>query len=397
MSPIFASRPHRLQQPRRKQRTRQKRLQAFTTCAMLLCVRNVASISRKVHRTALGKVDPAKPWSGLALPLVAMEIIAVLVSWPNPVSARHRHRSRSGRCHLTEPTVLTLEPEETIKAAAMTSKGDLLAAGTDTGRIVVWSLPSGRQLFTARGPRRIEALAFSPDGTLLAAATARPGLRLWRLSGKMAEMPLLHRPTGVMALAFSPDGSILAFGGRGRTVGFYRIQDGTPPSRLATELVGPTSWVSAIAFSSDANTVYVGSWDDRVRAFDKSSTKQLWESHVHRFAINAMVVTPAGLAVSSDDGRISFHRLTDGRATRILKPGAVVAMAKTGRLLLGLTWERKLVFLDARRGTPRCAPRVTQFPRHGTWSLAAGGRLLAVGGRSGKLLLFAIPPVLLGQ
>jgi len=61
---------------------------------------------------------------------------------------------------------------------------------------------------------RVEALAFSPDGRLLAAFGARDGIgRVWELAtGELAYRLAAHRD-GVTAVAFAPDGRTVASGG----------------------------------------------------------------------------------------------------------------------------------------------------------------------------------------
>lgn len=366
---------------------RGKRLHRAVTCAMLRTVRNVASIWAKVHRT---KPSPrSRPVTALGPRLLmAASLLAAAVT----IQSSGQARRGESRCRLDEPMVLTASPQETITALAFSPNGKLLTAGTDQGRVLVWALPSGSKEFEAVGPRRVEALVFSPDGKLLAAATSNPGLRLWRMGSKLTEVLFTAPARDVTALAFSPDGSLLAFGGRNRTVGFYRLQDGKPPLRMDKRLTGPTSWISALAFSPDGKVVYCGAWDDRVRAFELVSGRQIWESHVHRFSIEAILPTPAGLAVSADDGRLTFHRPTDGRVTRQYRPGALVDMAKTGSLLGGITWEGKLLFLDATRARIRCAPRVEKGRRKSTWSLALSRTRVAVGDNRGRVLVFSLPP-----
>ena len=358
---------------------------------MLQAMRNLASIRPKVH---WGRPS-SQPWNH-GLSHVAISIASMSLGFLAVVPPAHARRTE-GRCHLSHPTILTFSPDETVTALAISPAGSLLAAGTNRGRLVVWSLPSGIKRLETIGSRRIEDLAFSPDGRLLAAASVRPGLRIWHMDETPRELVLSEPAQGVMALAFAADGSLLAFGGRDRTVGFYRLHDSKPPMKLSLRLAGHSSWVSALAFSSDGKRLYSGSWDDRIRAFDMASGHLAWESHVHKFPIDALLATPAGLAASSDDGRLTFHRYRDGRVTRQYKPGAVVAMSLQGNLLAGLTWEGKLLFMDSTKARIRCAPRIAKRRHRGTWSLALSRTIVAVGDNRGRVLVYHLPRILLGH
>src|SRR5262249_40918248 len=93
----------------------------------------------------------------------------------------------------------------------------LLAAGDAGGTVSVWDPRDRPPGGDCRGlPRDVFALAFNPDGTLLAAG-GREEVRLWEMpSGK----PCLRiRPTRgldyVTQIAFSPNGNRLAIASRG--------------------------------------------------------------------------------------------------------------------------------------------------------------------------------------
>ena len=77
--------------------------------------------------------------------------------------------------------------------------------------------------------------------------------------------PVLIRPTGtVTSVAFSPDGTTLA---AGSTDGTVRLWD-MATHRQITTLTGPTGAVNSVAFSPDGKTLATGSADHTVRLWD---------------------------------------------------------------------------------------------------------------------------------
>ncbi|MDE0466486.1 MAG: WD40 repeat domain-containing protein [Candidatus Poribacteria bacterium] len=90
--------------------------------------------------------------------------------------------------------------------------GTHLVVGTDVA-VWVYDVPNGNEtaLFTGHGGQ-VNALAFSPDGKILASGgAANPIIQLWELEtgSKLATFKLAERHDSATALAFSDDGTTL--------------------------------------------------------------------------------------------------------------------------------------------------------------------------------------------
>jgi WD40 repeat protein len=68
----------------------------------------------------------------------------------------------------------------------------------------------------------------------------------------------------VWCVAFSPDGTRLAAGGRDRSVRVFDVQTG----RELLALRGPTGTVMCVAFSPDGQRIAAGSWAKEVFIWD---------------------------------------------------------------------------------------------------------------------------------
>jgi WD40 repeat protein len=161
---------------------------------------------------------------------------------------------------------LTLDVAPT--ALAFSPDGKALATAADDKTVRVWDAASGKPLLTLMGHAvAATALAFSPDGKLLASAgcqDARPGdfeLMLWdAATGKVVRevREKGHRDEGDGApprpfVAFSPDGSMLAAPTKDRTVRVLDVKTWGEKHSWKMGLVP-----SAAAFSPDGKSLVLG-------------------------------------------------------------------------------------------------------------------------------------------
>lgn len=95
-----------------------------------------------------------------------------------------------------------------------TGTASLNSSGAEAGSLVtLWDLRTGQQVRTIEFPGdHVVSLAFSPDGTLLAAGNWSGDLVLWEAGSETPLSNLGTRIDPVIDLAFSPDGTLLGAG-----------------------------------------------------------------------------------------------------------------------------------------------------------------------------------------
>jgi WD40 repeat protein len=185
---------------------------------------------------------------------------------------------------------------------------------------------------TQEQPDRDGDLVFSPDGTLLAGpgSGAQPGLlRLWNPADGTIVRSVPAFMAEIEPIVWSPDGKLIAAAGADHIDMTQPLMPPTDESirifdaatlQLVTTLVGPTDFVTGLAFLPDGQHLVSGERTGLVRvwAVNAGSSRDLSSS---AGASNAIAVSPMGDFVAvrgvlwdahGHNGSISVQRTADG-------------------------------------------------------------------------------------
>ncbi len=212
-------------------------------------------------------------------------------------------------------TVRTLPTDEMILAVAITAGGDLIATATGDGAAVVmgvlskvrpavtvWNTATGREV--RRWEKAASAVALSADGRwiAIAAGSGQAAFQLWDVTSEGEPLLVGEKRAGLLggvtAVEFSDDSRFVAFGDFTHEI---QIWDVVHRLRVGT-LVGHTSQVTDLVFSSDGHSLVSGSHDGTVRLWTLPEGKLVATLLSFRNSDDWLVVTPDGLFDGSPGG-----------------------------------------------------------------------------------------------
>lgn len=121
------------------------------------------------------------------------------------------------------------------------------------GTARVWSLKSGQEVVRLKHAAKVEAVAFSPDGTTISTASFDGTARLWELPSGRERLRAVH-PGGAEVLSVAPDASSVASGGMDGSVTVWNMSSGDQRARMVH-----SDEVRAVGFSPDGNLIATGS------------------------------------------------------------------------------------------------------------------------------------------
>ena len=234
----------------------------------------------------------------------------------------------------------------------------------------------------------VTAIAFSPDGQMLASGSMDKTVRLWNpVTGELMRT-LVGHTNGVRAVAFSPDGRSLASGSQEDSIRLWDMATLTERFAIARGYVD-----SSLAFTPDNQLLVTGGADDTVRMWEAGSGQALPLLHVGRNSVHNVALSPDGrtlalghlvsfgiaLQVWDWDARcvrFAFQGPSDVTSVAFTPDGKILASAdRAGQVML---WD-PLVGEERATVTPLGRTQYFHPPSVASIAFSPDGSLLAMG------------------
>lgn len=197
---------------------------------------------------------------------------------------------------------------DSVQAVAWSPDGELIATASEDRTTKIWQR-NGALVTNLQGHKgRIWAVDWSHDGRLIATASDDKRVKIWNRKGELVTT-LKGHTAPVYAVVFSRN-NIIATGGQDNTVKLWNSE-----GQLLRTLQGQNSEVWWLTWTADGKKLATAGNDKLVRVWDLSNPKAVQPSFIlagHTKEVNAVSLSPDGkiLATASADKTVKFWSLT---------------------------------------------------------------------------------------
>lgn len=254
---------------------------------------------------------------------------------------------------VTGHQVRVLELKEKLATSVATHvacspDGSLLAPYKDCSPIGLWDVATGVALHTQDEHNKLRALAFSPDGMLVASASADI-VKIWTIDTGITKQSFPGDGRRISNMIFSPDSRLLASVSRfdTNTVRLWDVSTGA----MAHTLRQHNDHIINIAFSPDGKLMASTSHDKTARLWNPATGVMVHAFENHSPAVRCLAFSPDSKAIAlhwgdtlvtrdTATGEVleAFYRLHHVSTVSFSPNGKLMALSSFGAATIWL-WE----------------------------------------------------------
>ena len=205
-----------------------------------------------------------------------------------------------------------------ILAVAFSPNGNLLAAGSSHCDVRVWRTIDGKHIRTYEGHKDwIKDIAFSPDGKILASSSGDETIRIWDISTPQNLKVFRGHTNQIRSIAFSPDGKILASASDDCSIRLWEVETG----KCNLVLQEGYQWILSVVFHPNGKIIASGGDDKKIRFWDLRTGECLRVLEGHQGSILSIAFMSNGnfIASAGEDKLIRLWNFETGQYIKSFK------------------------------------------------------------------------------
>ncbi|WP_413173651.1 eIF2A-related protein [Anabaena azotica] len=265
------------------------------------------------------------------------------------------------------------------------SKSQIFAAGWD-GKISIWNQGKIHQFLAHKNI--INAVNISPDGKILATASADKSIKLWNSQNYQLIKTITGHQDQVTSISFSPNNQMLVSGSADKIIKLWRLADG----KLIKIFTGHTDEVSSVDFSPDNQIIASGSFDHTVKVW-RINGDLIRTLTGQGLAISSVKFSPDGkiLASASWDNSIKLWNVKTGELIHTLTrhTDGVTSLSFTtdGQILASGSADNTIKLWNVETGT--LIKTLLGYPQQiNSVSFSSDSKILVSGGKNAGVMLW---------
>lgn len=232
-------------------------------------------------------------------------------------------------------------------ALAWTPDGAMLASGSWEPIVRLWDAATGAPLAALEQPEGTTALAISPDGRMIASCSGGR-VHLWDIASRTRRLEFTGHGAAVLNVHFSPDSALCVSCGRDGRALVWSTETGD----VRHEIAGPAASVADAQFTADGAALVLAGRDGTIVLHDARDGTRIHELARLRHGTDHIAIAPDGARVAVATAGVVLVDPRHGRDMGTLRPHADraydVAFDSTGTRLASCSTDGTIAISDTR-------------------------------------------------